>query len=199
MLQMRNATVSNGQRYTFRVKRYSMLRKMGWSAHRLWGQIFFFPPGTTDYLEDSFIQKMLENRPCREVREFRLLCQATPMAETTNATLPGVFWDGRNLFSVGSDADNVSVTPIEVTSPKGKFIGIEVDFVSNGSNNTYWLVTDCDVDLRTFYKYLLFQKHRISTKIIRGLSQSYATMPYSRDKRLEVACTVKPLLDTLTL
>lgn len=199
MLQIRNATVSKGQRYTFRVKRYSMLRKMGWTAHRLWGQIFFFPPGTTEYLEDSYIEKMLQSRPCRELREFRQMCQSTSMAETANATLPGVYWDGRNLFSVGGDAEDVTVTPVEIISPKGKFIGVEVDFVSNGSASTYWLVTDCDVDLRTFYKYLLFQKHRISAKIVRGLSRSYDTMPYSRDKRLEVACTVKPLLDTLTL
>lgn len=192
MLQIK-ATASEGQRYTYRVKRYSLLRKMGWEAFRHRGQVFFLPPGVKNFLDEDYISRVVYGQPSSEQRDFRELCMSTPMAETSKANLPGVFWDGKNLSLVGSNYADLLVKPIEVTTPQAVFVGVEVSYTDNGEICIYWMLTDRLVDMRTFYKYLLFYKRRISIKIISGSSRQFTTLPYGKDSRLGATCTVRNL------
>lgn len=187
------ATPSEGSRYTFRVKRYSLLRKMGWDAYRFRGGVYFLPPGTSKYLGDDYIKRIVYGNPCSEQRDFHSLCGSTPMAETKNATLPGVYWDGKNLSLVGAIVSDIVHTPIEVTTKTCVFVGIEISYRVNDEVCIYWLLTDRCVDMRTFYKYLLFYKRRISVKIVSGTLRQFDTMPYGKDARLGGTCTVRNL------
>lgn len=191
-----SAVPKAGRRYTFRIRRYSLLRKLGWVPYRSRGLVFFLPPGTSKYLDSQYIASFVYGQPTPEQRDFKSLCLATAMAETSNATLPGVYWDGKNLFSVGNEVDDLKVTPIAVTASNTEFVGIDVSYSINGELCSYWLLTDRNVDMRTFYKYLLFYKRRVSVKIISGTSRNFTSMPYGKDARLGGTCSVRNLEDT---
>lgn len=188
MASIKNAVAGDGRRYTFKVKRYSLPVHLGWSAVRMWGRLWNLPPGLTRHLEVEYIDRIFRDGESPELRNFVSVCALRLSEQTTNATRPGVYWDGANLFSVGQKCSKPSVTEVIVETEKQRFIGIEIAVEKNGEELRYQLLTDKDVDLRTFYKYLLFQKHRISVRGVSGAFGNFATMRFGRDKRLEGEC-----------
>ncbi len=188
MVCIKNAVASEGRRYTFKVKRYSLPVHLGWSAVRLWGRIWNLPPGLTRHLEVEYIDRVFRDGPSPQLRNFESVCALRPTGQTTDATKPGVYWDGANLFHVGRKCSKPSVTEVIVETEKQRFIGIEIAVEKDGAELRYQLLTDKDVDIRTFYKYLLFQKHRISVRGVSGAFGNFATMRFGRDKRLEGEC-----------
>ncbi|ANZ48947.1 hypothetical protein HOV30_gp098 [Erwinia phage Derbicus] len=193
MTTIKNAVAGEGRRYTFKVKRYSLPVHLGWSAVRMWGRIWNLPPGLTRHLEVEYIDRIFRDGDSSQLRNFISVCALRPTGQSTDATKPGVYWDGANLFHVGQKCSKPRVTEVYVETAKQRFIGIEIALEKDGQEFCYQLLTDKDVDIRTFYKYLLFQKHRISVRGVTGAFGHFASLRFGRDKRLEDECITTKL------
>lgn len=188
MACIKNAVAGEGRRYTFKIKRYSLPVHLGWTAARIWGRVWYLPPGLSHHLEIDYIDRVFRDGDQSLLRDFERICASPRCWQTTDATKCGVYWDGRNLFSVGQKNSKPIVQFVRVETKFAKFIGIDITVEVEGKQLRYQLLTDKDVDLRTFYKYLLFHKHRISVRGVEGAFGKFASMPYARDKRLEGEC-----------
>lgn len=197
MASIKNAVASEGRRYTFKVKRFSLPVHLGWKAVRMWGRVWSLPPGLTRHLEMGYIDRIFKDGDSPQLRDFMRTCGGGYSHPTADATKPGVYWDGANLFYVGQKCSKPSVTEVRVVTPQASFIGIEIAVTVGEEELRYQLLTDKDVDLRTFYKYLLFYRHRISIRGVDGAFGKFASMRYGRDKRLEGECITRKLDGTL--
>ncbi|ANZ50288.1 hypothetical protein PHOBOS_98 [Erwinia phage vB_EamM_Phobos] len=198
MVTIKNAVASEGRRYTFKVKCYSLPVHLGWTAARIWGRVWYLPPGLSRHLEANYIDAVFRAGESPQLRDFNRICAAyTTRVGTTDATRNGVYWDGKNLFYVGQKYSKPTVKEVRVETAKGNYIGIDVTVTGENETLRYQLLTDMDVDIRTFYKYLLFYKHRISVRAVVGAFGKFASMPYPRDKRLEGECITMNLDGTL--
>jgi hypothetical protein len=183
----------DGQRFTFGIKRYAALHRPGWRTVRALGQFWRLPPGLSQYLTDEDVQRLMTTCDDRQRASFMEVCQAPSQRKTCDATAQGIYWTGQKAFQVGMQESAAKVTPVRLESGETVFVGIRI----TTDAHDYLLVTDKDVSMATFYKYLLFYSRYISMRSLNtdGYDRFFSKLPYSRDKRLE-KCSIESLSAT---
>jgi len=193
MTHFRTVPHHSGQRFTFGVKRYHAINRPGWRTVRALGQFWRLPPGVNQYLTDEDIKRLATTCDARQRASFEHVCQAGEMRKTCDATVRGIYWTGQKAFQVGVDNSPVSVQPVRFTVGEVIYTGIRVT-VQDADNTDYLLVTDKDVSLATFYKYLMFYSRYVSMRSLKteGYCGLHNILPYGRDTRLE-KCSIESL------
>lgn len=190
MTQFRTVPHHSGQRFTFGIKRFSPKQRPGWRTVRALGQFWRLPPGLSQYLTDEDVKRLMITCDARQRASFEHVCQATEMRKTCNATERGIYWTGQKAFQVGIEDVPVTVTPWHYETEGLVFVGIRV----TAGEYDYLLVTDKDVSMTTFYKYLMFYSRYISMRSLKtdGYCNLHNMLPYGRDRRLE-KCSIETL------
>lgn len=193
MANLRVVPHQTGLRYTFSVQRYNVLYRAGWKTYRAYDGIWTLPPDTFKYLSADEIVRMRKRCDSRQGESFHVACEPLSVTKTKDATQRGVYWTGLKCFHVGYPLSTVNASPVTATIGGVLFTGILVR--GKGMHDyEYLLLTDKQVSISTFYKYLLFYRNYISYHPLNGMDSFDHPMPYGRDKRLD-GCSTKNFSD----
>lgn len=175
-----------GGRFTFGVKRYSLGKRPGWKVVRVAGGFWHLPPGIFNYYSLDQIQTFLNKADWQQRSSFDNI-RCNELRKTKDALERGIYWTGQHSFQVGGFQDDCTVEEIVEEVNGRKYIGIRVSCPDNPDYG-YVLVTDKDVTMATFYKYLLFYSRNIFFREDSNVDVWTIGFPYLR-LRSQKACS----------
>lgn len=189
MVAIRSVPHQTGLRFTFGVKCYGLKDRPGWGVFRVAGLFWTLPPNTLKYLTVEQISQFNKLADYNQRSSFRDVVHCNELRKTKDATGKGIYWTGAKAFQVSDHALPCKVTEVVGEVNGNKYCGIHVVFPDD-PNQDYLLITDKDVTMATFYKYLLFYTRHITFHPL-GVDKPYLrNFPYSRFRR-ETVCSIE--------
>ena len=172
--------------HTFNIRRFTFREVPGWKVVRMCGRFWQFPPIGVENVPLDMIERVINDQ---EALRPVLHTMGISRSETTRSSQGhGVYWTGQHAFLRQQfPTQHVKTEVVVGELPRGKFRGIKITSLVNGQPCIYVLVTDKDVDLKTFYKYLYFYPKYISRRLFTEKTTASERVPYAIDMRLAPA------------
>ena len=184
MLHIKHIPVADkAVKHTFNIQRFHVREIPGWRIVRMHGRFWQFPPIADEHVPRDFIERCLNN--ARDLSPMEHTMAVGKSNATRSSQGAGAYWTGQHGFMRQQHPNaHVNTELVVAILPKGVFKGIKISCVYDGKPFTYVLVTDKDVDVRTFYKYLYFYPKYISHHSFGERGWQTDRLPYALDKRL---------------
>lgn len=170
-------------RLTCTVTRFRYTEFPGWRVVRMRGKFWQFPPLPLSEIPTDLIERTYNDADYMRVMRTNMAVTAAETARSTQA--PGAYWSGHSGYvQPRYDTTKVEKHYVKFEHEGVNYRGLLVTCIVDGLPLAYVIVTDKDVDLPTFKKYLFFYPQHVSRHLIIGDKNLLTYMPYRIDKRL---------------
>ena len=187
MLHIKHVPVAEKPvKHTFNIKRFSLREIPGWQVVRMCGRFWQFPPIGENNVPKDMIERTISDPEAIKPMVHTMGAGRSTATRTSQGA--GVYWTGQNAFVRQQfHHEHVKTELVVAKLPQGEFRGVKITCNVNGHPLVYVLVTDKDVDLKTFYKYLYFYPKYISRRLFTEKTTASERVPYAIDMRLAPA------------